>query len=330
MEESKSEKINKIISSLPEEERKILQEERENLLETSRRGAAIAIFNRNFSHGSGPSVIPQDREENVSDEERLSVEKAHNMALDLVRSMDLEAFANPKDALMNFPWNFEQGTEINQKQMAEWNLVLDGRSCLGRTAQAAALVELQFPNTKVGYGEVISDHLREDMLDQVHRNLPYDEKLREEWLKEVLLYEEPHAVITVDSEQFDPLSTVYPVEINHPKIQSHSLWEGVASSIKIAEAWLENNPEKKLKILEMAEKICPGTTVVAENKAGALILLDKIDDAIDLLKEMLERRPCARTLFVLYLLTQDEQYKKRLDKEYTPYMIEVLKKEGGL
>lgn len=330
MEQSNSEKANEIIANLPECDRIVLEEEGKRYLNVARRFAGAAIFARNFSHGGGDNVVPKNTEKMEKSEEEISVDKVHNMALDLVRSMNLETYSNPKEALKNFPWNFGQGIEINQREMAEWNLVLDGRSCLGRTAQAAALIELHFPDSQIGYAEVISDHLRRDMIDQVHESLPYDEKLRDEWLKEVLMYEEPHAVVIVDSEQFDPLSTIYPIEINHPKIQPHPLWEGVASSVKVAESWLENDPEKKLEILETAERICPGTTVVEENKAGILITLGKIDEAIDIMKDLLERRPTARTLFCLYLLTQDEQYKQRLDKEYTPYMIDILKKEGGL
>ncbi len=325
-----TEEAAKIMAKLPDEERKVLEGERDRLMDVARHTAGVSVMIRNYSHGNGANVIPKNAEGKEFEAEKINAKTAHTMALNIVRSMNLPVYPTSKEALRNFPWNFETGVNVDQRQMSEYNLLLDGRSCLGRTAQAAALVELQFPKETVGCAEVLSDHLGGDMLTQVHDSLPYDEKLRDEWLKEVLLYEEPHAVVTVDGKQFDPLSTVFPVEIEHPKVQEHPLWEGIASAMMIAEAWLEDNPDKKLQILENAEKQCPGTTVVAENKASALILLGREDEAVILLKDVLVKRPCARTLFCLWLLTQDDEYKQRLDKEYTPYMIEILKKEGGL
>lgn len=319
----------KIIASLPEEQRRILEEERKQYFEAAKKTAGISVMIRNFSHNTGSNVIPKTSE-TIEVENEKNIEEAKALAENIVRSMNPKTYPNPEDALKNFPWNFDTDIEAIQKETAERNLKLDGRSCLGRTAQSAALVELQFPNSVVKYGEVLSDHLRRDMLAQVNENLPSDKKLRDEWLKEVLMYEEPHAVIIVDGKQFDPLSTVYPVEINHPKIQAYPLWEGVASAMKISEAWLEEDPIEKLKILELAEKLCPGTTTVAENMAGAYVLLGREEEATNLMKELLIKRPNARALYFLWISTGDEQYRKRLDDEYTPYMHEVLKQETGI
>jgi hypothetical protein len=330
MEQSNSERADEIISKLPDSDRLVLEEEREKQYEAASRFAGAAIMARNFSHNKGPNVMPQDLEGGDIEKEKKEAEKARMMALDIVKSMDLGKYDTPEEALRHYPWNFEIGSNVDQQKMAEWNLKLDGRSCLGRVAQAAALVELQFPDSTVGCAEVLSDHLRGDMLAQIKERLPYDKTLRDEWLRELLMYEEPHAVVTVDGEQFDPLSTVYPVTINHPVIQPHPLWEGIASDMKVAEAWLEQDPEKKLQILEEAEKLCPGTTVVPENKVGALILLGKEEEAIALVKELVVKRPNARALYFLWISTGDEQYKKRLDEEYTPYMIDVLKQETGV
>jgi hypothetical protein len=253
-----------------------------------------------------------------------TVETARIQALTLVRSLNLPRYADPLKALRNYPWDFAKGTRVDQRTLAEWNLELDGRSCLGRVAQAAALLEFQFSNVVIGYAEVLSDHLKADMLAQVHKSLPSEPELRSEWLQEVLLYEEPHAVVLVDGVQFDPLSTIYPAIICHPKVQEHRLWDAIASAMTVSKALLEQDPARKWEILEEAERICPGTTLVAENRSGALILLGREDEAAALLKELLIKRPCARTLFCLWLLTNAGEYRRRIDLEYTPYMFEIL------
>lgn len=260
---------------------------------------------------------------------KVTAESARTIAVGLVQAMNLMSHHDPLEALHKFPWNIPENGSVDRWTEANFSLVLDGRSCLGRIAQAAALVELQFPRVLVGYAEVLSDHLRNDMLDQIDKSLPQDETLQIGQLQEILLYEEPHAVIMVDGEQFDPLSMVCPVKLNHITGQSFPVWNAIASAMTVATAWLEQDLSIKLQILEEAESLCPGTVLVAENKVGALIRLDRYDESTNLLKEVVVRRPTARALYALFLSTGYSEYKDQIDRDYAPLMFEVLQYEGG-
>jgi hypothetical protein len=262
---------------------------------------------------------------------KFTAEMARKMALDRVLSLgDVRIFDDdPLQTLRTFHWDFGGEREISQQEMTRLNLVLDQQSCLGRVALAMALVERNYPGVEVGYAEVLKDQLRRDMLARVYTSLPeHDPILRDEWLCEVLMYEEPHAVPLVNGVQFDPLSTVYPEEIYHPVVQAHPAWSGVASAMMVSLALSEDRPEAKLQILEEAERVCPGTTVVSENKVGALILLHRDAEAVGLLENLLKRRPCARTLYVLWLLTREWGYLDQLNQEYTKHMINILQRGG--
>lgn len=232
---------------------------------------------------------------------------------------------NPFQTLRKIDWDIPVDMEINQEIIARFNIELDKKSCLGRVAQSAAIIERYFPDCRLSYAEVLEDSLRNMMFDVLKK-----EGARESILKDILLYEEPHAVILINESQYDPISNVLGVNIRHPKIKIFSLWKGICSSWLVSKAFLHPNPSARLVILEQAQLLCPGTTLVAENKVGVFVMLDKVERAIFELEGLLEKRPTARTLFSLYLLTKNKTYYRKIKKIYSPLMIGILKREAGL
>lgn len=270
----------------------------------------------------------------------LTPEKVREIAVaTLGKTIFFPIFSDPLVTLFNFPWDLKFDAinansnffQESQKNIACHNLALNGRSYLGRIAQAAALVETQFSlRHLITYGEVLSDRLRQDLLNRIRlEGLPENSIHREERLLEILLYEEPHAVILVDGIQFDPLSTIYPIEIIHPKIQEHEIWSAIASSMLVSVAQLKDSPELKLEILEEAERLSPGLAMIVKNRAEAYLLLKQKAKAIVLLESFLIQKSCARTLFLLWRLTDNRDYYNWLCDEYTPSMVRILQKESG-
>jgi hypothetical protein len=233
-------------------------------------------------------------------------------------------------ALQEFPWKPEPDQGLASQPEAEWDLELDVRSSLGRLALAAAFVGLHFPEINVSYAEVLEDTQAQRVLNNVRNGSPRNTDDCEELLQAVLVYERrAHGVLVLDENQFDSLWTLKePVQVAHPKVQAYSIWEAVASTVMVSKARLEEDvPEKKLELLEEAGQICPGTALVAEEKVKVLVELERTEEAIQLLKDLLVKRPSAETLLALYTLTRDKAYQESLDREYTRHMYYVLLKE---
>jgi hypothetical protein len=230
--------------------------------------------------------------------------------------------SNPLDTLSGMNFDIQFGQFIDQAEFAKYNLVLDSRSCLGRVAQSAAVIEQYFPEADLQAAEVWSDWLAEFMLCMLsrHPEKRFDPTFMQEWL----MYEEPHLVILVDGKQFEPLSLQLEQDIIHPKVQIFPVWEAVAVNMMVSQAWLESDSATKLEILQRAEETCPGTTVVSENMVEPLICLGRVNEAREKVAWCLEQRPCARTLFMMYTLTKDEQYYVRLVEGYTEEIVKYF------
>ncbi|MFA5961466.1 MAG: hypothetical protein WC848_02170 [Parcubacteria group bacterium] len=233
---------------------------------------------------------------------------------------------NHKDAvslLRNFPFYFSTDQNISQLQIATYNLELDGRGCLGKVAQAGAVVEKEFPEVKLMLGEVLEDFFCNILLDILKK----DPDQPDSFFEELLMYEEPHSVLVVDGKQFEPLSIPFERDVSHPKIKALPFWEAVTASRLISMAWLEKNPYRKIRILAEAEKICPGMIATKENLSSYLLLVDEEREAIKLAEETLSIRPTARSMYFLYLLTKDKKYIELVETKYSPVVVHLLEKE---
>ncbi len=227
---------------------------------------------------------------------------------------------DPIEALYGINWTAGD-TSMDQMDIAKANIWLEPIYCLGRLALAAIFMEKYFPAVEISSAEVLEDYLANFMA-----SIMSDPPLPSE-LHELLMYEEPHSVLAFkDGTQFDPLSVGLGMDIQHPRIESYPIWKQIGSSWLCSQALLEQNRHAKLELLEQAEEFCPNTTLVAENKAGAYMLLGDVDRAIQELDKAIERRPVARSLFGSYLLGNQNSYRLLTDK-YPPLLVELLKQE---
>ncbi len=246
----------------------------------------------------------------------MNTKKVRKMAYEKAVNLKYALKTSPLETLMSID-NFQvsAGQFIGQEQFANFNLKLDSESCLGKVAQAAAIAEKQFPEAKIEMAEVWEDWFANTMLKMLKEE-PV-RRLDPTFMQELLMYEEPHLILVINGKQFEPLSIQLGQAIKHPRIKPFPLWEGITASVMVSEAWLEKNPNRKLEILKQAEKICPGLTLVRENMCAPLELLGKMGEVIKNAKWAIERRPCARTLYVLWLFTKNQVYYKQLAEKYT-------------
>ncbi|MFZ2225963.1 MAG: hypothetical protein WA064_05145 [Candidatus Moraniibacteriota bacterium] len=252
------------------------------------------------------------------------VQEVREIAHRLVEGKKYEKNFSAAFALLkNFPFDFSTGQSIDQHQIANYNLSLDNRGCLGKVAQAGAVVEKEFPNAKIMFGEVLEDFFRNILLDMLRGNPDQPDS----FFEELLMYEEPHSVLVVDGKQFEPLSIPFERNVSHPKIKALPFWEAVTASRMISQAWLEKNPYCKIRILAEAEKICPGMIATKENLSSYLLLVNEEQEAIRLAQETLAVRPTARSMYFLHLLTRDEKYIRMVEEKYSPRIAYLLGKE---
>ena len=256
----------------------------------------------------------------------MNIEKIKALAHKKSFELSYKAKKTPLETLKTIQFDFQPNSIlIDQRKTAIQNIQLDQSSCLGKAAQAAAIVERYHSNCTVQIAEVLQDYLQSIMMQKLIDNPEnaYDAS----FMQELLLYEEPHSILTVNGIQFDPLSAIFGSDIVHPKIQIFHTWQSIAASVTIAESHLVDDPTKKLKILHKAENICPESIVVMENKVGAYILLGDIDQALRYFALLLEKRPCARTIYCMYLLTNEKKYYDLLINTYTKKIIKHIKGE---
>lgn len=253
----------------------------------------------------------------------MNVKKARELAHKESLNLKYEVNENPIKTLKTIQFNIpvESGS-IAQKEIALKNIKLCQSSCLGRTAQSAAIIERHHPNCIIEVAEVWKDSFQCIMLQKLSKNPRHAHD--KSFMQELLLYEEPHSILIIDGVQFDPLSIVFGTDIVHPKINTYPLWESIAASILIAESHLTNLTFKKLNILHRADTICPGLTTVAENIVEPYLSSDNIDKAMKNLLWALGERPCARALYCAYIFTAKQEYYFQLIETYSSEIIKHM------
>lgn len=215
-----------------------------------------------------------------------------------------------KSTLESYPWPDVVGDNTTQEELSQINQELNPRSCLGRAALSFAILEKYFKGQadQFEYGEVLEDWFWNTLMTQWRTYYePKSIPLPEGWVNELLTYEEPHAVMVGRNDfQFEPLSTLIKKEVRHPKTNSYPIWPAITSAFIVSEAISEKDPMNKLKLLEDAEKICPNTALVKQNRIEPLILLGRDEEARSILKEIIAIKPNSRAFFMLETLFDDK------------------------
>lgn len=253
----------------------------------------------------------------------MDVAEAQKLAYEQASKVNFRSGLSPLETFLSIEFFIPRSQFVDQETVAKQNLELDPQSCLGRVAVIAAIMEQYHSKTSLLLGEVWNDYFKELMI----RKLRIAPSLADDpsFMQELLMYEEPHAVIVADGvQQLEPLSLEFGELIKHPTVETFPLWEALAASATVSEAWLENDPSKRLVLLNQAEEVCPGLTLVIENMVESYELLGRLDEAIASVRWALKRRPCARTLYVMHLLTKDPQFYERLVENYTDKIVQYF------
>jgi hypothetical protein len=258
-----------------------------------------------------------------------TIKDVRQAAANYLNDYDYRIFESPTRTLLEFPWRVGGQDPASQTQYATWNLELNPHSCLGKTAIAGLLCEKHFPDTELQGGEVLQDFFRDRMREQVNKNLPKDPQLKQEWIEELLMYENPHSILLVEGKQFDPLFTPFDSPFTHPEVRELPFWEHVLASVFVAKSFQEHDLEVKLEKLDEASSICPNMLLSKEVRAGVL-LSQQNPKGIKLLREVQKQRPTADNLFALWVIdgySEESPYRRRLEEEYTEEVIRFLKRK---
>ena len=205
-------------------------------------------------------------------------------------------------------WNDLCTENFTQPDIAVMNLALDPHCCLGRITLAIDLIEKHFPELmpQVRCAEVTRDFFRAQMLRQWSERYSRQNPPLDDWLEELLMYEEPHAILTIGGRQFDPLFCLlaggirYPDEtMAHPAVREFSPWEAATAFRLVSNAYLLTSTEQKINLLRQADSICPGTCLVRQNLIGQLLLCGGGEIAEQLLTELCDIAPSVRSLMML-------------------------------
>ena len=171
-----------------------------------------------------------DRMREIIAETRQKARKAAENFLDseygLIADNLFKRIQNPTVYLRMFPWEkiIPVDADISQEDFSDLNENFDPRGCVGRITLAMYLLEKYFPDEEYQVGEVVSD----DLASRMQRAIKFesDPKKRFEMGNELLMYEEPHAILVLENTQFDPLVR-FIQDINHPKVKVYDQdpWE---------------------------------------------------------------------------------------------------------
>jgi len=181
-------------------------------------------------------------------ENKRLIEKVRHIAYERIAEKKYEVFPTPLETLRNLQFKIPCGNSVNQEKIREANLTMDSYGCLGRVAQSAAIIEKHFPQIKLEIAEVWIDALRNMLL---HPLLITGEIKEESYYEEILMYEEPHAVLLLNGKQFEPLSVPLSMDIHHPLVQPFPLWEGIASSHLVSVSQLESSLSRRMVLVSL-------------------------------------------------------------------------------
>lgn len=251
-----------------------------------------------------------------------TIEENRNLAHKNARRF-LGAGFEPKDTLPmtlgSLDWRPYVIGSYNQRELAELNIALNPHGCLGRIAIALATAEIAFPEEakSIKFGEVVEDFFWHEMMHQWNYKYRFvassGGSLPEGWIRELLMYEEPHGVLVIDGVQYDPLFSLSnsPQNAKHPKVHSLDPWSAIHCATMVAHASLEPDLRKRLTRLEAAAAACPTMLLPIQNAAEVYFRLDMIGEAGSCIRDVLKWRKTVDGFVMWNLLTGEEHPDRR-------------------
>ncbi len=257
----------------------------------------------------------------------MQLEKFKEEARKKFQSLDLMPlrYNNPIDFLYSLDWDISNELAFSEVKVACMNVDFNQGGCFGKSLRAAVLAEQFFPNEELFLGEVYEDFLRRLLVKGASKENWKDVS----YLDEILMYENPHTIIVHGDRQFDPLfqALLFPRDLmSHPSVGKLPLWSGLYCSYLVSEAFIARTRSIKetFKILLTASAICPEMVLIKENLISVYGLFQQFNEGIKLAKQVSFKRKDARTLFVLWTLTEDDSYKNQIINEYDISMFKHL------
>jgi len=232
-------------------------------------------------------------------------------------------FDDPMDMLRRSQnWNafVYSGFSLDQAQLLEINKNFDPKSCFGRVVLMVLMMEKYFPEVEIKVADVVVDALAVKMLEKIKTE--ENPQYRKEMAHEILMYEEPHAVISVDGHQFDPISTIMRHNIVHPKVRLYDPWQAIATAYIVNEALEKTDMVARHIDLQRAETFCPEMRVLQQNNLVVKVALEH-DGIRDSCKKFVDDGLNAR---ILYFMWAEYGYLD-LFKNYPDEVIDALRKE---
>jgi hypothetical protein len=229
------------------------------------------------------------------------------------------------EMLMKYPWNATIGGPFTQADFRRMNAQFDPRSCFGRLVLSCLLVEKFSPRMQYRAAEVVDDFCKDIILEKLSAQT--NPIIRMEMAGELLMYEEPHAVIVIDGVQFDVLSTLFGQNLQHRTVNILPAWELIAASMIVDEALeVGDNPVAKNIHLQRAQLLAPDSKLVLQNMASSALELGNMEEAKTLIESFHARfGVSARGLFVFAEVV--DGYEEKLREVYPPEVIQLLENE---
>jgi hypothetical protein len=229
------------------------------------------------------------------------------------------------EMLTSYSWDVTVGAQFTQADFRRMNAQFDPQGCFGRLVLSCLLVEKFSPGMPYQAGEVVNDFCKDIILEKLSTET--DPVIRMEMAEELLMYEEPHAVIIIDGVQFDVISTLFGRNIQHRTVNVVPAWELITASVIVDEALdAGDNPTAKNIHLQRAQLFAPDSKLVLQNMATSALELGNLEEAKALIESYHARfGVCARGLFAFAEVV--DGYEETLRQVYPPEVIQLLEDE---
>jgi len=234
---------------------------------------------------------------------------------------ELIGHPRPVEFLKWLPWEhlLPVDENISQEEFTRMNEELDPHGCVGRVTLAMWLLEKHFPWAAFQVGEVVVDDLAERMKVMIKNQT--DSQIRQEMASELLMYEDPHAILIVDGVQFDPLVRLAP-GLKHPyvKVCGEAPWQVITAFLLNGRALEEGDLIARDILLQMAEIFCP-TRNIAQSRLACRVGLG--DCATKDFEKFLADGHNARAEYQMLQIFGDQ----RIFDHYPQEVVDILDQE---